>query len=160
MVEVAQQLNQIIEDAHTRLMTITEANASSKPYDEKWSYKEILGHLIDSASNNHQRFVRMQETNAIGAFRYNQEHWVHSQNYLAEPWEALVNLWYYYNKHLVHVIANIDPHTLNSTCDMGYPKSATLKFVVEDYVRHVQHHINQIFGNYNPRQRPQWVRSQ
>jgi hypothetical protein len=65
-------------------------------------------------------------------------------------------MWYAYNKHLAHVIEHIDPGTLANVCDIGYPKPATLKYVAEDYVRHLQHHLEQIFSDADPRERKKW----
>ncbi len=80
-----------------------------------------------------------------------------SQQYRSEPWTNVVEFWYLYNAHLAHIIANVDTETLGNVCDMGYGRPATLKFVIEDYVRHVQHHLAQIFTDGDPRERQQWV---
>jgi len=157
MMSVSRELRDLIDTAKPRLSSITELEASNKPYADKWSVKEILGHLLDSASNNHQRIIRMQELPDIGSFTYSQDHWVSSQHYQAEPWQATVEFWYLYNAHLAHIIAHVDPASLGSTCEMGYANPATLKFVIEDYVRHVRHHLNQIFSNDDPRQRKRYA---
>ena len=156
MTTAANQLRKIIESAKPRLLAITEQQASEKPHGEKWSLKEILGHLIDSSGNNHQRIVRMQEASAIGAFNYEQEHWVECQRYRLEGWTDLVHLWYFANKHLAHIAEHIDPQSLMNVCDMGYPKPATLEFVVTDYLRHLQHHLDQIFSGVDPKERMKW----
>jgi hypothetical protein len=153
MVNTAKQLREIIDAARPKLVSIPERQASDKPYPEKWSTKEILGHLIDSAANNHQRIVRMQEVADIGTLRYTQLHWVKSQHYQSEEWADIVEFWYRYNAHLAHIIAHINPASLDSVCDMGYSGPAKLKFVVEDYVRHVQHHVDQIFSDVDARER-------
>ena len=158
MITVSKQLRELIDDARPRLLSITEKRAGEKPIADKWSVKEILGHMTDSAANNHQRIVRMQERADIGNFQYTQNHWVTSQHYDAIPWPEEVEFWYCFNAHLAHIIAHIDPKTLGHTCDMGYDKTATLKFVAEDYVRHQKHHLDQIFGGADPRNRAQWER--
>ncbi|MBI1805368.1 MAG: DinB family protein [Ignavibacteria bacterium] len=157
MLAVAQHLRETIDGAKPRLLSIAESRASEKPYPGKWSIKEILGHLVDSASNNHQRIVRMQEVADIGAFSYAQMHWVSSQHYRSEQWNDLVNMWYFYNKHLAHIIEHIDPKSLTNVCDMDYLKPATLQFVAEDYIRHLQHHLDQIFSDADPRERAKWM---
>ena len=156
MMSIAQQLREIIESARPRLLEMSDGGVSEKLFPEKWSIKEILGHLVDSASNNHQRIVRMQQVPDIGRFSYDQTHWVSSQHYRSEHWQDLVNMWYFYNTHLAHVIEHIDVESLTNVCDIGYPKPATLQFVVEDYVRHLQHHIDQIFSGSDPRERAKW----
>lgn len=158
MMTTAQHLKEHIDAVRPRLLAIPESHASEKPFPEKWSIKEILGHLIDSASNNHQRIVRLQEVGSMGPFSYTQEHWVRSQHYQTEAWSDLVEFWYRYNSHLAHIIGSIDPESLDHTCDVGYAKPATLKFIVEDYLRHVQHHTDQILSNSDPRNRKNWER--
>ena len=158
MIALAKNLKETIDTAGPQLLAIGESRASEKPYADKWSIKEILGHLIDSAANNHQRIVRMQERQDIGSLTYTQQHWVRSQQYHSEPWENVVEFWRAYNTHLAHIIAHVDPGALGNLCDMGYSKPATLKFVIEDYLRHVQHHVAQIFSEAEPRERQFWVR--
>jgi hypothetical protein len=157
MQAAGRELQDLVEETRPRLAAVTEAQASEKPFPDKWSLKEILGHLVDSAVNNHQRFVRMQERPDIGTFTYAQQHWVSSQRYHQRSWEDLAALWCHFNRHLAHVIAHVDPSTLDHSCDMGYAAPASLKFVVEDYVRHVRHHLGQILGGSDPRQRQKWV---
>jgi hypothetical protein len=154
---VAEQLSETVRAVKPRLLAISEARASKKPYADKWSVKEILGHLVDSAANNHQRIVRMQNTRDIGEFRYAQQHWVESQKYQSRPWEAIVEFWCQYNLHLAHVIGEVDPKALEHVCDMGYARPATLAFVIEDYLRHLEHHLAQVLGELDPRGRAQWI---
>ena len=157
MTNVAQQLRAMIEAAKPRLLSIPESLASEKPYPDKWSRKEILGHLIDSAANNHQRIVRMQEAKDIGAFTYSQQHWVQAQSYQAERWQDLVEFWCRYNTHLAHILGHVDPGSLSHVCDMGYSKPASLEFVITDYLSHLEHHLEQMFGEADPRERDKWI---
>lgn len=158
MITVSRQLKGIIDPARSRLLSISDTHASEKMSPDKWSIKEILGHLTDSAANNHQRIVRMQENRNIGEFRYEQQHWVQAQRHQAKPWPDLVDFWYHYNAHLAHVIAHVNPEALDHLCDMGYSRPATLRFVIEDYVRHLEHHLKQIWDDQDPSQREKWVR--
>jgi hypothetical protein len=157
MQSIADHLSETVRAAKPRLLSISDARASDKPYADKWSLKEILGHLVDSAANNHQRIVRMQEIRDIGVFRYAQQHWVDSQKYQSQRWQAIVELWFHYNLHLAHIISEVDPRTLDHVCDMGYANPATLAFVIEDYLRHVKHHLAQVFGDKGPREREKWI---
>jgi len=150
------KLKEVIEESLPRLRGLTESQSAAKPYDDKWSLKEILGHLIDSEANNRQRIVRMQEKPDVGTFRYSQAFWVSAQHYQEETWNDLVQTWYYANKHLANVIAHIDPLSLKNTCDTGDPVPTTLEAVVTGYVKHVQHHIGQIFSDADPRKRSKW----
>jgi DinB superfamily len=147
----------IIQKARIELEAIDEESASTKTIDGKWSIKEIIGHLIDSAANNHQRFVRLQNAAEDVNIRYDQEFWVNVQAYQSEKWVDLVDLWYYYNKHLSHVMANLNQAMLDNKCDMGYSEQKPLEFVVKDYIRHLEHHLKQILSGVAPERREKWV---
>src|SRR5262245_20064045 len=99
MKAVADELESILAVTE-RLRAIDDAVASVRPAPGKWSRKEILGHLIDSAANNHQRFVRLQITNRVDLPGYQQDHWVRLQHYQEDKWVDIVSLWQAYNKHL------------------------------------------------------------
>ncbi len=145
MKTIARNLREAIENARPRLLLADEADTALRPHPGKWSAREIIGHLIDSATNNHQRFVRAQAgLTDLQAYRYAQNHWVSVQQYQTEDWQSLVSLWYFYNLHLAHVIAAVPEEYLDLSLDV-WDEPATLRFVAEDYVRHLQHHLNQIF---------------
>ena len=157
MKDVLEEFVRTIEEASARMLSMTEAEASVPLADEKWSAKETLGHLIDSASNNHQRFVRAQLKADLVFQGYEQEEWVRVQAYQAEPWPLLVNLWKFYNLHLAHVCRHAPEserlrarreHNLH---EIGFaPVSAqeptTLEHLMRDYVGHLKSHLRQIFG--------------
>jgi len=144
-----------VVNATERLRTISPEQSARKSSPEKWSIKEVLGHLIDSAANNHQRFVRAQFTDDLVFPGYEQEKWVNAQNYYEEDWSAMVQLWSSYNLHLLHVIAaipeatlmrarirhNLDQIALNPV-DKKDP--TTLDYFVRDYLVHMKHHLDQI----------------
>jgi DinB family protein len=147
---------QTIRDAAARLQQIP-AEKSSESAPGKWSRKEILGHLIDSATNNHQRFVRSQLTDNLEFLGYEQERWVSVQRYHDEPWPDLIDLWRAYNLHLLHIVSNIpesvllQPRTKHNldqiawqTVDKSEP--TTLDYFVRDYLGHMKHHLDQIFA--------------
>ena len=146
MRDVAQNLREAVESAHPRLEALSGKVAAIKLRPEKWSVKEIIGHLVDSAANNHQRFVRAQlGATDLQPYRYAQEHWVGLQQYQSADWHALLSLWYYYNLHLAGLIATIQPEFIENELDV-WDEPATLRFVAEDYVRHLKHHLDQIFN--------------
>jgi hypothetical protein len=138
------ELQALLAMAVPRLQTISESESTEPIAAGKWSRKEILGHLIDSAGNNHQRFVRAQLSGEIRLPGYDQELWVSTQSYRSESWENLVQLWVSFNRHLLHLGTNIPPAKLNSTCFIGDNMPVTLEFLFIDYVRHVKHHLHQI----------------
>lgn len=143
---LAAQLNKIIDETAAALTHIDEAAASAAdPETRKWSKKQILGHLIDSAANNHQRFVRAPQSTGEFSFPiYRQESWVELQNYQARSWAELIAFWKSYNQHLAHVIENIPAAKADTLCRIGESEPVSLKFLVEDYIAHLQHHITQI----------------
>ncbi len=147
MKEIAKSLEAAIDGAAHRLFDITEADSEVRPAPGKWSKKEIIGHLIDSASNNHQRFVRAQESPSLSLRDYAQNFWVDRQHYQGESWKTLVALWTTYNTHLAHLIAHITEDCSNNYCAIGNNKPVTLKWLAEDYVRHAEHHLEQILGS-------------
>jgi hypothetical protein len=142
--EIAEQLRQRVTAAAERLRTLNEPHVSFKPAPETWSKKEILGHLIDSASNNHQRFVRAQLEPELRFPAYAQEDWARSQGYGTADWRLLVDLWRLYNEHLANVIARIPTGQLATRCWIGQGEPVTLGFLVEDYLRHMDHHLRQL----------------
>ncbi len=145
MRETAQQLRRIVDETAPRLASLPESEARKKPGPEKWSRKEILGHLVDSASNNHQRFVRAQLARRLEFPGYTQNEWNAVERYQDEPWANLVELWASYNRHLAHVIDGIPAEAAAHVCVIGdHAQPVTLEFLVEDYVRHLQHHLRQI----------------
>ena len=127
-----------------RLIELAEADAAAKPDPAVWSKKELLGHLIDSAANNHQRFVRAQQANPYDGQRYEQEFWVSSQSYASESWPDLVNLWLLYNRHLLHVLKAMPKEVLPHVCRIGDYPQMTLEEVAIDYVHHMQGHLKDL----------------
>ena len=115
-----------IKIASERLMRITEAQSAQFPAPGKWSKKQILGHLIDSAANNHQRFVRVQLTDELSLPGYAQNDWVDVQHYQSAVWSDLLVLWKNYNQHLLSVIAHIPAAKLAHTVRVGEGESVTL----------------------------------
>ena len=140
---VADELKLFLKIADN-LRQIDNRSASVRPAPGKWSKKEILGHLIDSATNNHQRFVRMQLTAHLELPGYDQEEWVRLQHYQDRPWREIIDMWQVYNTQLVEVIRNIDPKALRNTWSAPDGKDVDLEFVVRDYLVHMRHHIDQI----------------
>lgn len=129
----------------SELLAIQEEQASQRTGDSKWSRKEILGHLIDSASNNHQRFVRLQLETGLRLPGYAQNEWVQRQNYQGRAWSDLVTLWLAYNRHLKHVVENLDTASLGHTWHSPHGE-ISLEFTIADYLRHMRHHLEQIIG--------------
>ena len=141
---VAERLSQSVDAALPALSRIQDGPAGQPRGPGKWSPKQVLGHLIDSAANNHQRFVRGQQPGDIHQPGYAQEHWVAVQHYNERSWTDLVELWAAYNRHLAHVIAHIPDTLREKTCSIEPYPPATLEYLAVDYVDHLWHHLKQI----------------
>ncbi len=155
MKDVADDLRRTVKRAAERLAAIPAEQATRPVAPGKWSPKEIVGHLVDSASNNHGRFVRAQLTDDLDFPGYDQEAWVRAQDYAAADWVSLVSLWSAYNTHIAHIIDRIPEntatrqrarHNLDEIAWKTVPKSetVTLEYFVRDYVAHLNHHLAQI----------------
>ena len=144
MKDIARQIRSFISTIEPLLSRMNHDDMGFKPDPHKWSKKEILGHLIDSAANNHQRFVRAVNKAAVQFPTYNQDEWVRIQRYNEMSWSFLVTFWSAYNSHLSHLIECIPGDAESSPCNIGKEEPVTLEFVVKDYLRHLQHHLQDI----------------
>ncbi len=150
-------LRHAVEDATPRLIALGEASAE-RPAPERWSPREIIGHLVDSASNNHQRFVRGQFQDDLVFAGYAQDAWVQAGAYQKAPWEELVVLWRTFNLQIARVMEampddiRLRPHLRHNFDQIGFVavaqgEPATLDYLMRDYVRHLEHHLRQILGS-------------
>lgn len=145
--ELAQELAQLVDAAAVELGRQPAERTAQRPRPESWSKREILGHLIDSAANNHQRFVRAQQVDELDFPPYEQEAWVACQRYEERDWHELVALWVAYNRHLVHVLRVMPRDTLDTPCKVerdGTPRAISLRTVAEEYLTHMRHHLGQL----------------
>ena len=140
----AGELLHVVEAASESLRRIDDSEASLRSAPDSWSKKEILGHLLDSAVNNHHRFVRAQQVKELTFPAYAQEHWVSSQGYTERPWLELVDLWRLYNRHLAHIISLISEKKLAVMCVIGTNEPVSLGYLIEDYVVHMRHHLQEL----------------
>lgn len=147
MIEVADELRREIESWSPRLHGITEADAARDRGTGKWVKKEILGHLIDSAANNHQRFVRARVGDPFAWPGYDQNAWVSVHAYRSRPWTELLEIWSAMNRQVAHAIASIPPASLATRCAIGDNEPVTLEWLIRDYVQHLRHHLTQLEGD-------------
>ena len=157
MQDSARRLLLVLDAAAPRLLELDDTASAGRPAPGKWSSKEIVGHLIDSASNNHARFVRAQLQDDLIFPGYAQDDWVAAQRYQDAPWRQLVELWAAFNRHLARVMAAVPEdvrmkprtrHNLHQIAFRTVPENqpATLDYFMRDYVYHLEHHLQQILG--------------
>ena len=144
MVELSQRLKDVVEGARRELEGYSDSAAASPIQSGGWSRKQVLGHLIDSASNNHQRFVRALLQDELTWPGYDQPGCVRVQRYQEAQWADLIELWTSYNRFLAHVLAGIPESKLKTVCRIGADAPLTLEELAIDYLRHMQHHLEQI----------------
>jgi|SRR5687767_6642251 len=137
------------------LAVLPESVVTWRPAPTVWSVKEIIGHLIDSAANNHQRFIRAQSQTDLVFGGYAQNDWVRVQAYDDAPWHELLSLWRSYNRHIARVMCAVPEdvrtkrHARHNLHEIGWKSFAattpvTLDDLMEDYVRHLHHHLAQL----------------
>ncbi len=144
MKAIADKILQEIESIKPRLLTISPEKARIKPDAENWSQQEVLGHLIDSALCNHQRFVRGAYNAAEKFPPYDQNRWVEIQGYNERDWVEIIEMWDLCNRHLCAVLDRLPEETFNNLCNIGKDSPVTLGFIMEDYLRHLKMHLGQI----------------
>jgi hypothetical protein len=144
MRELSGKLERVVESARVILRQVSEADSNKPVLKGGWSRKQVLGHLIDSASNNHQRFVRAALQGSLVLPGYDQDGFVRVQAVESVFWPVLVALWTSYNLYLAHVIAYLPADKLEAPCRIGEDDPVTLRFLAEDYLTHLLHHLRQI----------------
>jgi hypothetical protein len=142
--QIANDLTASVETATVALRKLTPEQVAERPSPDRWTIKQVIGHLIDSAANNHQRFIRAQFVDELVFPKYDQNQWVDSQQYDATEWDDLVELWRRYNLHLAHVVRNVRTEALAVRCLIGHYEPMTLDALIEDYVVHMRHHLTKI----------------
>lgn len=146
MKELAAELRREVERAAERLQGWSEAEVTRARGEGRWVTKEILGHLIDSAFNNQQRFVRAQLASEYVGPGYEQAAWVAVNGYRERPWRELVEVWVAANRHVAAVIERVPASKLQTPCTIGDGKPVTLEYVMRDYLVHMRHHLEQMAG--------------
>jgi len=142
--DVAEDLIGLLGETVPALEAVGEEGSLKTRAPGRWSRKQTLGHLVDSALNNVQRFVRAQLQSDLWLPDYDPPGWVAACGYQDRPWADLVALWTVLNVHLAHVIARIPAAALETPCRIGDSEPMTLDFIVRDYMVHLRHHLQQI----------------
>ena len=148
MKNVILELRQIVTDFNQKINAIPDADFSAKPLPDKWSKKEVIGHLIDSAQNNLRRFICGQYEVPPPAITYQQDFWVDSNGYQYMNRPEIMQLWVLINGRICAVLENMPEGNYSKQCNTG--NLHTLEWLAADYVKHMKHHINQIIsGSFN-----------
>ena len=145
--ELLEVLRDLVEEVPHRLRDISADRASRKPAPGKWSPKEELGHLLDSAANNHQRIVRIQLEGVSAMPGYAQEQWVALHRYQDRDWNELIELWRALNVQLLSAAEAAKTEHHVRSCSVGGSAPLTLSFIFDDYVRHMLHHLEHVGVN-------------
>ena len=144
---LAQSLDQALAFESVNLRVLNDEQAAIRPSGpDSWSRKEELGHLIDSAVNNHVRFLRASLENQYAGPPYDQDGWVRAHGYHELPWLSLLDTWRMHNELLSRVVKRIPADRLAAPCRIGSAAPVTLQFLIEDYILHMQHHLDHILG--------------
>ena len=147
--QVIHRLQEHIDTVPTKFLKYPEGELRRKPAPDKWSKKEILGHLIDSGANNHHRFIKIQfMPSPFFVESYAQNDWVRIQNYNEKDTQQLVEFWRTYNEHIIFVMQNTPDRNLDITLKPqdAFESADTLFLLMKDYVDHMDHHLKQIFS--------------
>ncbi len=161
----AQTLIQIVQTTVRHIAALDDATFTQKPTPQKWSKQEMLGHLIDSAYNNHQRFLRAEQQGNLVFPGYDPDDWVQKNGYQSRDRVEVLHLWVQTNEHLAHLINQLpDELMMQETRDhnfhvigMNRPEEGSqscLAYLVWDYLFHLEHHLSQIVPIYQKQVKP------
>lgn len=155
MHHIASELRETVADALIWLRTMDGESDTRRPAPRKWSPREIIGHLIDSASVNHERFVRAQLKQDLVFPTYEQDLWVARQGYHEQNWNSLLARWAAFNEQVASTVEHIADrdmtrprvdHNLHMIAwrTVSPTSPATLEYFITDYVGHLRHHLAQV----------------
>ena len=144
--QLASNIENTVNNSYQMLSGLSEESIRERLTPNAWSVKEIIGHLIDSASNNHQRFVRLQVVDRLIFPDYSQDNdaWVTIQDYQNAPWKDLLDLWRVLNLHLTRVIRNVNQRCIENSWVLNEDNSIPLGSLMIDYLRHMKDHLEEI----------------
>ena len=143
-IELGKKFRASITAADANLQRMNDETSDTPIRKDGWTCKQVIGHLIDSSLNNHQRFVRGALEGRYEGPSYEQNAWIDLHGYAGMPWGILLAHWRRQNELLAQVVERIPEHKLLAKCRVGTNEPVTLQFLIEDYLVHVNHHVGQI----------------
>lgn len=146
---LALEIEKVVNAAYEELIGLSDDVVQTCPSADEWSIKEIIGHLVDSASNNHQRWVRLQIADGLDFPDYQNDNksWVRIQQYNDQTWESLLNLWRLFNLHLSTIVRGVNNECLQNIWVIDEDTVITLSDLMVDYPKHINMHLEQIRQN-------------
>ena len=146
---LANELAREIARAEPLLKARSDQDADKSRKPGAWTPKQILGHLIDSAFHNHQRFVLASLNGTYCGDGYEQEQWVQLHGYNRLEWAELLRFWVEMNRFIAHTVGQIPAERLDVSCQIGDAAPVALHELIADYIRHLRHHLDQIEESWN-----------
>lgn len=143
---IAQQFRSDLDEVHRELVSVPAGLADVPWREGGWTRKQIVGHMLDSATNNRQRFVRAATEGKYKGPQYAQEAWVAAHGYTGQSWETLLGWWEAEHEILIAVVDQIPEDRLEASCVVGGDAAVTLRFLIEDYVQHQRGHLKQLLA--------------
>ncbi len=142
--EIAKKFRTDLDEVHRALISVQASLADVPWRDGGWTRKQIVGHLLDSAANNRQRFVRAATEGKYEGPQYAQDAWVAAHGYVNQPWQTLLGWWEAEHEILMAIVDLIPEERLESSCRVGDDAPVTLRYLIEDYVSHQRWHLKQL----------------
>jgi hypothetical protein len=151
--EIAADLRAAVDEGVALIAAVPETATTRRPDNGGWCVREVIGHLIDSACNNHRRFIINQSAASLVVDPYDQDDWIARQHYAEQRAAQLIALWAMYNRHLASVIAAVPEEVatrVRGDAELDFPftqppsTAPTLANLADDYVGHLRHHLRQI----------------
>ncbi len=146
---VAREVLTLINEWEPKLSGLPDSVITERQNNQNRTIKQIIGHMIDSASNNTHRIVHLQYQESPLRFpNYatdgNNDRWIAIQHYQDEDWNNMINLWKYSNLHIVHLMKNVNPSKLDYQWYCNKERLISLKDMIIDYLGHFKLHLNEI----------------
>jgi len=146
---ITSEIRSLTEEWEPRLRQLSEEIITQRRNNQLRTIKQILGHLIDSTSNNTHRVVHLQyQQNPFSFPNYatngNNNRWIAIQDYQHEDWINMIQLWKYSLLHFCHVINNVKDDKLENEWIAGPERNITLRIMIVDFPRHLKLHLDEI----------------